>query len=341
MNEPEPWEVIVIGAGLAGLSAAIYLGRALRRTLVIDSRHSLARWEPDVQNYLGFPNGIPGEEVLRRGEVQAKRYGVKFATDTIGHAKRENGRFIISSENGSYSGSRLLLASGLYHLPPDIPGVPECLGESMFFCKDCDAYRVQGKRIAILGRNNEAVEYALAMLLYSPCVIVATDGKPPFWDETHVAWIKEYEIPVFPKEIIEVEHSAGQVQSLVFRDQGRFAVDSIFTTRGDVYHNQIAEDLGAELDKEGQIVVDARCETTVKGFYAAGCVTPANCQMIIAAGQGATAAQAINRDLFEASLANHALRQFRKHQLQTQQTVPEPLHQAEPIGNPRSEGPRI
>ncbi|MHC1764629.1 MAG: NAD(P)/FAD-dependent oxidoreductase [Verrucomicrobiia bacterium] len=330
MQTSEDWEAIVIGAGLAGLSAAIYLGRALRRTLVIDDQRSLALWEPDVQNYLGFPEGVPGEELLRRGEVQAKRYGVHFAVDTIQSARREDGRFVISSKERTYRGSRLLLATGLFHLPPDVPGVKECLGQSMFFCKDCDAYRVQGKRIAILGRNNEAVEYALAMLLFSPCVIVATNGKSPGWDEQHATWLKEYDIPVFPQEIVAVEHSARQVLSVVFKDHGRFAVDSVFTTRGDVYHNQIAEHLGARLDEEGQIVVNARKETTVKGFYAAGCVTPANCQMIIAAGEGAAAAQAINRDLFEESLANHALRHFRTDQLQTERTVPESLHQVVP-----------
>ena len=326
MDAPDKWDVIVIGAGLAGLSAAIYLGRALRRTLVIDDQQSLALWEPEVQNYLGFPNCIPGEELLRRGEVQAKRYGVEFAIDTIRDAKREDGEFVVMSESRSYTSSRLLLASGLYHLPPEIPGVKDCVGWSMFFCKDCDAFRVQGKRIAVLGKNNEAVEYALAMLLYSPCVIIATNGQPGIWDAEHAEWVKEYHIPVFSQDIVEVEHSARQVLSLLFEDHGRFAVDSIFITRGDVYHNTIAEHLGAEIDPAGQIVVDAQCQTSVPGFYAAGCVTPANCQMIIAAGQGASAAQAINRGLFEESLANHRLRDVRKNQLEIERTLPDALH---------------
>ncbi|MBA2742761.1 MAG: FAD-dependent oxidoreductase, partial [Chthoniobacterales bacterium] len=94
-------------------------------------------------------------------------------------------------------------------------------------------------------------------------------------------------------------------------------------TRGDVYHTELAEGLGAELDNVGQIRVDEQMRTTVPHVYAAGCVTPANCQMIIAAGQGATAAQAINRDLFEESLRNHSLRQFREVQLHEEETVPE------------------
>ncbi|MEO7675194.1 MAG: FAD-dependent oxidoreductase, partial [Verrucomicrobiota bacterium] len=99
-------------------------------------------------------------------------------------------------------------------------------------------------------------------------------------------------------------------------------VDALFTTRGDVFHNSLGKCLGADLDDEGQIIVDHRMKTSVPGLYAAGCVTPANCQMIIAAGNGATAAQAINRDLFEESLRNHDLRCARARQAATKQIEP-------------------
>jgi thioredoxin reductase (NADPH) len=100
-------------------------------------------------------------------------------------------------------------------------------------------------------------------------------------------------------------------------------IDYIFTTRGDVFHTKLAKKLGAELDEDGQIKVDLCMRTTVPRLYAAGCVTPANCQMIIAAGQGAAAAQAINRDLFEENLASHSLRRLREVQLEQEETVPE------------------
>ncbi len=325
MVETSKHDVIVIGGGLAGLSAAVYLGRALRDTLVVDDDQSLAIWEPNVENYLGFPEGIDGRDLLRRGRHQAEQFGVHFAKDRICSAGRVGSRFQLAGNGACYECDRLLLATGLYHLPPEIPEVEACLGQSMFFCKDCDAHRVQGKRIAIVGSNDEAVEYALGMLLYSSCVIIASNGRAPTWDAEHAAWIKEYQLPVFPDRIIRVEHSCGKVGSLTFADERHIAVDSIFTTRGDIFHNTLAQNLGAELDPDGQIVVDNCCRTSVPGLYAAGCVTPANCQMIIAAGQGATAAQAINRSLFEESLLNHSLRRFRNTQLRTEQTLPEPV----------------
>jgi thioredoxin reductase (NADPH) len=316
-------EVIVIGGGIAGLSAAIYLGRAQRDTLVIDSGHSMAVWEPLVKNYLGFPNGVGGEELLKNGREQAKRHQVDFANDEIKSAKAQKQGFVLGGKKKTYRTNRLLLATGIFHLSPKIPGVKECLGHSMFFCKDCDGYRVRAKRIAICGSNNEAVEYALGMLHYSACVIVATNGETPRWSKKHARWLKEYEIPVETDRIEDVAQQQRKILALVFAGNRHVAIDYIFATRGDIFHTALAKELGAALDQAGQIKVDHCLRTSVPRLYAAGCVTPANCQMIIAAGQGAAAAQAINRDLFEESLRNHSLRRFREVQLIEEKTVPE------------------
>jgi Thioredoxin reductase len=323
LREPEVREAVVVGGGIAGLSAAIYLGRAQRDTLVIDSGHSMAKWEPEVENYLGFPKGIDGADLLKFGRKQAERYDVELANDNIVSAENKNDIFLLHGKHTVYRAQRILLATGIFHIPPDIPGVKECLGHSMFFCKDCDGFRVRGKRIAIVGANNEAVEYALTMLYYSPCVIVTTNGEKVRWDAQHSEWLREYEVPLYCERIHDVEHRARKIRSLVFAHDQKIKIDYIFTTRGDVFHTGLAEQLGARLDDTGQIEVDHCMRTSVPRLYAAGCVTPANCQMIIAAGQGATAAQAINRDLFEENLANHALRRFREIQLRREKTVPE------------------
>jgi len=321
-DDPNTREVIVVGGGIAGLSAAIYLGRAQRDTLVIDSGHSMAKWEPVVENYLGFPKGVAGEKLLKNGRRQAKKHEVRFAEDEITSVSSGKSVFVLKGKR-TYRTRRLLLATGISHLPPEIPGVRECLGHSMFFCKDCDGYRVRGKRIAIIGSNNEAVEYALGMLHYSACVIVATNGKRPSWDKRHARWLAEYEIPIERKRIRDVDHRKRKIRALDFVGGACFKIDYLFTTRGDIFHTGLAEKLGAKLDSDGQIKVDQCMRTSVPRLYAAGCVTPANCQMIIAAGQGAAAAQAINRDLLEESLAMHSLRRFRAAQIDEEKTIPE------------------
>ena len=323
LDDPQTREVIVIGGGIAGLSAAIYLGRAQRDTLVIDSGHSMAKWEPVVENYLGFPKGVSGEDLLKNGRQQAERHEVAIADEEIKEISLADSIFTLRGKRQTYHAQRVLLATGIFHLPPEIPGVKECLGHSMFFCKDCDGFRVREKRIAIYGANDEAVEYALGMLLYSACVVIATNGETPRWSERHKRWIEEYEIPVHEGRIRDVDHQDRKILGLHLANGDEVKIDYIFTTRGDVFHTELAESLGAKLDDDGQIQVDHCMRTTVRGLYAAGCVTPANCQMIIAAGEGAAAAQAINRDLFEESLKNHSLRRFREVQLVEEKTVPD------------------
>jgi len=292
-------EVIIIGAGFAGLSAAIYLGRAQRDVLVLDAGKSMGRWEPKVQNFLGFPEGISGQRLLQRARLQAHRARARFKRDYVTSARCKDGEFHLQSKSGTYACRRLLLATGIFHVPPDIPGVSACLGYSMFFCKDCDGVRVRRKRIAIYGWSNETAEYAIAMLAYTRCVTIVTDGRPIGWDKQHADLLKRNDVDVQVKPIQRLARDGSKLKALLLDDGTKVDAQALFTTRGDIVYNDLARNLGAELDATGQIVTDLSMRTSVKGLYAAGCVTTANCQMIIAAGQGATAAQAINRELFE------------------------------------------
>jgi thioredoxin reductase (NADPH) len=300
------WDVIIVGGGIAGLSAAIYLGRALRKTLIIDAEKSMANWEPHVENYLGFPQGIDGRELIQRGKDQAQQYGCILLNAEVVHIKQNERNFCVQIKNKDFLAKRLLLATGIYHIPPDLEGVTQCLGKSMFFCKDCDGYRVRNKRILIYGRNNEAAVYALSMLSYSKEIGLATDGKPLISDSDYRAWLQEYQIPIYAQKISKLVREDCFVRSIIFENGEMIDFDALFITRGDKCINQLALEIGIELDSEGQIIVDHLMRTTVKGIYAAGCITPSNCQMIIAAGQGALAAQSINKDLFEESLYNHS-----------------------------------
>ncbi|MEA3186851.1 MAG: thioredoxin reductase [Chthoniobacter sp.] len=331
MSDPKKWEVVIVGAGMAGLSAGIYLGRAQRDALIVSAGNSMAAWEPDVQNYLGFPDGIAGEKLLARGRQQAGRYGISFAEAEIDSVTLEDGSFLLKGKTKQLRARKVLLATGIFHLPPEIPGVKDCLGHSMFFCKDCDGYRLQGKRIAIFGANNEAVEYALGMLHYSACVLIALHGREPTWSAQHADWLREYEIPVYPQKISDVDRDGCKLLGLKFAGSDHVAVDALFTTRGDIFYNELAKTAGAAIDeKTGEICTNDCLMTSVPGLYAAGCVTAANCQMIIAAGQGAIAAQAINRALFEESLRDHGLRRHRDRQIREEETTP---HVVTPDGN--------
>lgn len=325
MTDDRIRDVIIVGAGPAGLSAAIYLSRALRDVSVFHHGRPMVAWEPHLQNYLGFPNGIDGKELVARGRTQAERFGAEFVQAEIAEVRRAGELYEVRNHEGAWRARRVLIATGTYHRPPDIPGVDACLGRSLFFCKDCDGWRVRGKRIVVIGRNDDAVEYALGMMAYSPKVMIATNGEVALWDDAHAGWIAEHQIPVHEGRIEAVEHIESDIQALVFEGDRRVAVDVAFTTRGDIYHNHLALSVGCAVDHEGQVEVDPDGRTSVPGVFAAGCLTPANCQVVVAAGQGAVAAQAINRELFEEDLARGTLKRCREVQIAREETLPEIL----------------
>ncbi len=124
--------------------------------------------------------------------------------------------FKVRGRKRSYQRKFLLLATGIFHVPPDINGVNACLGHSMFFCKDCDGVRVRGKRIAIYGANDEAVEYALGMLLYSSDVAIVTDGRPTRWNKSSARSVREYQVPVYTDRIQLAVCQHSQIRSLKF-----------------------------------------------------------------------------------------------------------------------------
>ena len=209
-------EVIIIGGGLAGLSAALYLGRSKRDTRLIHSGRSMAKWETEAQNYLGFPNGIAGTALLDHGMDRVARFDVGIVEEEGQSAVTKGEIFHIQGGRGPYGAQRVLIATGLTHLPPDILGVKECLGTSLFFCKDCDAYRLQGQRVVIIGHSNEAVDYALGLLVFTSSVMLATHGRASSWDADRDGWLKEYQIPVREDGILALEHDHGRLRGLTF-----------------------------------------------------------------------------------------------------------------------------
>jgi thioredoxin reductase (NADPH) len=121
------------------------------------------------------------------------------------------------------------------------------------------------------------------MLPYSDHVAIVTNGHSPSWTGRHELWITEYRIPHYQARIVQVDRRGACIRALHLEDGLEVHLDALFTTRGDIYFNELAKELGAKVNAAGDVVVDLGMRTTVEGLYAAGCVTPANCQMIIAA----------------------------------------------------------
>lgn len=244
----------------------------------------MAKWEPEVQNHLGFPEAIDGVDLLRRGMKQVIDYEVAVVLDQINCLSVDGETFSISRQDTSYRARERATWHRAHSATPDFPGVQACLGKSLLFCKDCDPYRVRGQKILIVGNNNEAADYALAMLLFTSSVTICTHGQKPRWDAAHDKWLEKYAVPVRYGCIQFVLHEDGQLTTVTFEEGDSVNIEAIFVTSGDIIHNNLARSVGAQVDEEGHIIVDHCRKTFVSGLYAAGCVTSASCQMIIAAG---------------------------------------------------------
>jgi thioredoxin reductase (NADPH) len=148
------FDCVVIGAGPAGLTAAIYLARFRRRLLVVDAAESRAEWIPRSHNHTGFPDGVSGVELLRRMRLQAERYGARIQRGSIEALIREGDGFMARGSGLEISAGTILIATGVVDTPPAIPDARNAVRRGLLrFCPICDGYEVIDKRLAVIGHG--------------------------------------------------------------------------------------------------------------------------------------------------------------------------------------------
>src|SRR4051794_618419 len=165
------FDCVIVGAGPAGLSAAVYLGRLRRKVLVIDDRHGRSTWHQVNRNYLGFPDGVHATALRELGRKQAERYGVQFcaahASNVSVAGDKDERRFTVATDKGDFVGKTLILATGVSDHFPEFDGSEECIGKSMFWCIICDGYEAIDKRVVVLGHDDHAAAVALQLLVFT------------------------------------------------------------------------------------------------------------------------------------------------------------------------------
>ncbi len=172
------YDVIVIGQGPAGVSAALYLQRANRKTLLVGSGvGSLAKAEK-IENYYGLPGAITGEELHNNGIAGAKALGATFEEDEILALSVEEDTFIATGKKGTYRGSSVLLATGAARVAPPIPGLKMLEGRGVSYCAVCDGFFYRGKDVGVLGAGDYALHEALELLPLAKSVTLLTNGAP-------------------------------------------------------------------------------------------------------------------------------------------------------------------
>ncbi|MBM7693468.1 thioredoxin reductase [Peribacillus deserti] len=293
------YETIIIGGGIAGLQAAIQLGRAQRKALVIDSNRGRSTLCRSYHNILGWPDGISGEELRRLGRQQAEQVGIQFTEDTVSSAEKTKTGFTLTTEKGKqYEAKRILIATGIIDRIPDLPEIYECLGNSAYICPDCDGYEIKDELTIIAGSGNAGANMALTLSYWTDKLIYINHEQQKV-DKDLLQKLKDKHIEYLEEPIKKVVKERQSFQGFIL-DEGRLlsANKCFLAFGGNEVKSQLAKQLGVEVMDNNHIKVDPRTQmTNVENVWAAGDVTVHSEQVAIAMGDGLQAAIWIHKSL--------------------------------------------
>lgn len=288
------YDAAIVGGGAAGLSAALTLGRCCRRVLVCDDgrpRNAVAR---HMHGFMSRDGTSPGE-LLAIARKELERYSVDLVQAHAARVAQESEIFSLRTAQGKeYLAQRLVLATGLYDALPEVPGLRERWGGSVFVCPYCDGWEFRDRRLAALGKGRRAVELAQELYQWSDCLIVGLQGVNDL-DADHRVWIDATRAQLHESELRSI--SGERPLELSFADGSRRECDAVFLSAPLRQRFPLVEMLGCAVREDGSIEIDARGETSVHGCYAAGDAVTRIHQVAIAAASGVRAAMGVNEDL--------------------------------------------
>ena len=298
MISDELLDCIVIGAGPAGLTAAIYLARFRRHFVVIDGGNSRASWIPVSHNHAGFPDGIAGPELLSRMAQQARRYGAAIQAGTVETLTRDNaGAFNATIDGQTLRAQTVLLATGVVDEHPILPDLRSAVRNGLIrYCGICDGYEVRGRNIGVMGRGEGGIGEALFLRTYTSDITLLSLDQPLQLGSEHRQKLQGAGIRIVESTVNNVKTEQDQV-AVGTAGGMTYRFDHLYADLGDTVRSDFARSLGAELVSGGCIVTDAHQHTTVDGLFAAGDVIVGLNQMSVAMGHAAVAATAIHNRL--------------------------------------------
>jgi len=292
VNDPE---VLIIGAGPAGLTAATYLGRFRRRTLVVDGGAPRACWIPLSHNMPGFPAGITGADILTRMREQAQEYGAVIAPGRVENLAQEGKGFVAEIEGRAIRARAVLLATGVVDHHPDLPGVEQAVQKALVrICPICDGYEATDKAVAVIGHSDKGAREAAFMRTYSDRVTLIHIGPADALSRRDELDRLGVELILAPLEAVELEQD--RVTALTWGGQTR-AFDLVYSALGTSPNAELAKGLGVRLSGDGRLEVDLHQATSVPGLYAAGDVVRGLNQIAVATAEAAVAATDIHNRL--------------------------------------------
>jgi thioredoxin reductase len=294
MKEGKDFEVIIIGGSYAGLSAAMALGRSLRNVLIIDSGLPCNRQTPHSHNFITQDGQKPGA-IAEKARKDVLQYGtVKFLNDlAVSGRKTENGFTIVTQSGEKLRAKKLIFATGIRDIMPDIKGFADCWGISVVHCPYCHGYELRGKKTGIIANGERALHLVWLVNNLTDNITLLTAGQLDFKPE-QIAKLNRHNIEVFETGIAEIEHHQGHVRNVRFTDGSRIAFEAIYAAVPFTQHSDIPAGLGCELTEQGYLKIDGFHKTTIEGVYACGDNTSMLRSVANAVGSGNLTGTAVN-----------------------------------------------
>ncbi len=299
IKEDHLYDLVIVGAGPAGLTAAVYAARKKLDTLLISKDiGGQTLLTSDIENYMGY-HYISGKELAAKFEEQVKKYPIDIAVgEEVTSLRKEGDDFVLSTPTGkTIKGRAVIVATGKRSRPLNVPGERELVGRGVSYCAVCDAPLFAGKDVIVVGAGNSGATAVVDLLkianrIYVVDIMPTWRADPVLVERIEAAGEKVKAF--FEHEVVRIE-GGDMVEGIVLRPRGggdevRLPVQGVFIEIGLIPNSDLAKGF-LELNEAGEIVVDCRCRTSVPGVFAAGDVTNVpEKQVIIAAGEGAKAA---------------------------------------------------
>jgi len=291
------FDVVIAGAGPAGLSAALVLGRARRRVLLCDTGTPRSWASKEMHAFLSR-DGIRPDRFLDLARREALTYpGVMFAPVEVRAAKRAGTGFIITlAPRRQVRARKLLIATGLFDAIPRIAGIDALFGRSVFQCPYCDGWELRGRPVAVYGRGQRGFQMARAMTAWTRDILLLTDGPARFTAEQR-RQLERNGIRLRTGRIARLVGRRGQLAAIEFADGSLEAREGLFFDTPSHLQSDLAKSLGCRFARHGGVLCGQYEATSVPGVFVAGNIIRDVQLSIVAAGEGARAAFGINRSL--------------------------------------------
>ena len=300
------YDAIIIGGSYAGLSAAMALGRALRHVLIIDSGQPCNIQTPHSHNFLTRDGETP-QQISAIARAQVEKYEtVVFYKGLAISAEETNGAYeIVTSAGDRFSTRKLLLATGVKDVMPDIEGFSSCWGISILHCPYCHGYEVRNQTTGILGNGEYAFEFAKLILNWTKDLTIFTNGRSAMTPEQQAQLAKH--TTIVEKEISSFEHEDGQIKSILFKDGTRASLSALYARPAFEQHSDIPARLGCQFTEDGYILVDMFQKTSLPGLFACGDNTTRMRSLSSAVAMGTLAGVAISKELTDDQFAVYSV----------------------------------